>query len=290
MKEPGYIEASKPVVRAIRTGDMRRVKRALTKWKKLPQKSKQGHSGFAVDSTLCPYRESIGLQRYDFIQALIKAGVPTDTTTFWYQTPLGFAVEKDDLRAATMLIEAGANVNEEGDLGITPLMEAIDNNSLPMVQLLHSKGAALSWNKQIRSCPLLFAVETLQFEIAEYFIRNGYSLSTNVYSDGNSFVHQLFCNTDVYTEVDFYKALKQIEFLTRYGASFDIKNRCGKTAMDCLMNGGKYEIAAAVYIRILQKTVVLVSVASISRIASRAPIRRLPLDVLRRMSRFLFKI
>jgi ankyrin repeat protein len=56
---------------------------------------------------------------------------------------LHWAVSSDDLAAARMLIDAGIQVNQRGDLGHTPLHEACAAGNPDMVMLLVQHGADL---------------------------------------------------------------------------------------------------------------------------------------------------
>lgn len=54
---------------------------------------------------------------------------------------LHWAARSNDLDAATLLIEAGINVNQHGELGRTPLHEACSCGHKDMVRLLVDHGA-----------------------------------------------------------------------------------------------------------------------------------------------------
>jgi ankyrin repeat protein len=71
--------------------------------------------------------------RFDDINAVTADG---DNALHW-------AVHFDDLDAARLLIEAGIDVNQRGDLGRTPLHEACGAGRGDMVRLLVANGADL---------------------------------------------------------------------------------------------------------------------------------------------------
>src|SRR5882672_10298780 len=54
---------------------------------------------------------------------------------------LHFAVHKNDISAATELIDAGIEINKAGDLGYTPLHVACMTGNIEMVKLLIEEGA-----------------------------------------------------------------------------------------------------------------------------------------------------
>jgi ankyrin repeat protein len=56
-------------------------------------------------------------------------------------TPLHWAVQANDIQAATALIKAGATVTVANRLGVTPLMLAATNGSAPMIDALLKAGA-----------------------------------------------------------------------------------------------------------------------------------------------------
>ena len=51
-------------------------------------------------------------------------------------TPLVFAAREGDLESARLLVEAGANVNQQTEYGWTPLLTAVNNRNYQVAQLL----------------------------------------------------------------------------------------------------------------------------------------------------------
>lgn len=67
---------------------------------------------------------------------LIAAGAPLDPTDDARRTPLLIAVEKDDLKAAKLLIDAGANINAQAANLDTPWLQAGALGRADMLRLM----------------------------------------------------------------------------------------------------------------------------------------------------------
>lgn len=67
---------------------------------------------------------------------LIAAGAPLDSTDDARRTPLLIAVEKDDLKAAELLINAGANINAQAANLDTPWLQAGALGRTDMLRLM----------------------------------------------------------------------------------------------------------------------------------------------------------
>lgn len=62
----------------------------------------------------------------------------------WYgSNPLCAAISKGDLKAVSIMIDYGADVNETSSRGLTPLMYAAIYNDTEIIKLLIEKGATL---------------------------------------------------------------------------------------------------------------------------------------------------
>ena len=88
-------------------------------------------------------------------------------------TPLLFAARDGLLDAATLLVEAGADVNQPDPNGITPLLMAITNGQLPVARLLLERGAdpkAADWYGRT---PLWSAVEIRNLDLRSDATDNG---------------------------------------------------------------------------------------------------------------------
>ena len=82
------------------------------------------------------------------VRSLLKQHVDINTSQADGATALSWAVYRDDLELAELLIGAGANVNAANAYGATPLFLACDNGSSAIVQALLKAGAdpnAAAW-------------------------------------------------------------------------------------------------------------------------------------------------
>lgn len=70
-----------------------------------------------------------------------KAAVYVDSTDVEGDTPLHVMLWRDDIHAAKLLIEAGADLNAVGDMSETPLHVATRKANLEIIGLLLDKGA-----------------------------------------------------------------------------------------------------------------------------------------------------
>ena len=107
---------------------------------------------------------------------IVRSGVPPQGEQLPVpggMTPLLFAARDGLLDAATILVEAGADVNAPDPNGITPLLMAITNGQLPVAQLLVDRGAnpkAADWYGRT---PLWAAVEIRNLDLRSNATENG---------------------------------------------------------------------------------------------------------------------
>jgi len=95
-------------------------------------------------------------------------------------TPLGCAAMKDLPEAAQILIDNGADLDQDDGFGRTPLMAAISHSSHRVASLLISKGADVNatWGK---ATPLSKAVENGAPAIMiEHLLQHGASINISV--------------------------------------------------------------------------------------------------------------
>jgi uncharacterized protein len=82
--------------------------------------------------------------RPSLMRALLRAGAKPDGTDRNSRTALMIAAAYDSLpEQSQMLIDAGADVNAQNDVGDTPLIEAVRRGNQKLVQLLLKSGASV---------------------------------------------------------------------------------------------------------------------------------------------------
>ena len=102
------------------------------------------------------------------------------------------AIDKGDLKEVTRLLDAGeANVDEPNPVMMTPLFRAVTKNRVEIVALLLKRGADVNFRDDLDSTPLMCAV---------------------------TYLHK-------------YHSLKMVQLLLDNGASVDIWDNTGTTAM-----------------------------------------------------------
>ncbi|KAH6675716.1 ankyrin repeat-containing domain protein, partial [Halenospora varia] len=91
-------------------------------------------------------------------------------------TPLMYAIRRNNVEAARLVIEHGGNVNyqfEQGSQTTTPLICAIQKNGSEMVALLLSYGANVNTPNWRGQTPLLIASMMNNLELAKLLLQNG---------------------------------------------------------------------------------------------------------------------
>lgn len=81
----------------------------------------------------------------EMIQLLVSWGVDVGATDIYGNTPLHYAARSKNAKAIEILVGAGAGVNRANEEGVTPLREAlsIQPGSLEVIKILLNAGANL---------------------------------------------------------------------------------------------------------------------------------------------------
>lgn len=133
--------------------------------------------------------------------------------------PLAVASKYNFNNASRSLIKIGVNINQEDAYGYSPLWYAAGNGDLATTKLLIEKGADL---KKWGTASLCQASINSHSDVAEFLINNGVDVNTVVYP---------------YTEWTVLMAavnaghLDVVKMLVRKGASLDMRDKGGKTAL-----------------------------------------------------------
>ncbi len=85
--------------------------------------------------------DAVRTQNRDAVRALLAQRVDVNSPQPDGVTALHWAVHRDDLETAALLIRAGANVQAANDVGITPLVLACENGNAAIVEQLLAAGA-----------------------------------------------------------------------------------------------------------------------------------------------------
>ena len=126
----------------------------------------------ATEKLLSAWDKDIKGSRADYIRILISEGANVNVVDDDW-TPLRHTCWDGDLEIATLLIEAGANVNAENKHGWTPLSAACTVGDLEMVTLLIEAGADVNAKNMNGNTPLHVACSEGRLEIATLLIEEG---------------------------------------------------------------------------------------------------------------------
>jgi ankyrin repeat protein len=88
-------------------------------------------------------------------------------------TALLWAAQRDDVRAAALLIQAGANVNLANEYGVTPLSLAATNGSAAMIAQLLGAGADANGARPSGVTPLMTAARTGRLDAVAALLAGG---------------------------------------------------------------------------------------------------------------------
>lgn len=118
---------------AAEAGDLQIVQALLNKGANVNGKGCVGNNMALAMVTL---GERPGMTRPDVTALLLKHGADADARN----VALHYAISSDDLPSAALLLDSGANTNDDR-YGFTPLTEAIRGNELAMIKMLLAHGA-----------------------------------------------------------------------------------------------------------------------------------------------------
>lgn len=111
-------------------------------------------------------QEDLGL-----LNALLSQGVSADAELAEDgTTPLLAAAEQNKLKAATLLIQSGAAINQGDSYNRTPLMAAALEGRYHMVQLLLSAGASARLKDEQGKTALTYAIENEHNQLAQLLL------------------------------------------------------------------------------------------------------------------------
>lgn len=107
---------------------------------------------------------------------IVRSGVPPQgeqQPAAGGMTPLLFAARDGLLDAATLLAEAGADLNKADPNGITPLLMATTNGQIDVAQFLTARGASVTASDWYGRTPLWAAVEIRNLDLRSGATDNG---------------------------------------------------------------------------------------------------------------------
>jgi ankyrin repeat protein len=150
------------------------------------------------------------------VKSLLKENVDVNAAQGDGNTALHWAVYRDDLETARLLIRAGAKIDSRTRVGdITPLLLAAKNGSGPMIGLLLKAGADTNAPNANGTTPLMLAAASGKTDALKVLLDNGATVNTRDAANGQ-------------TAVMFAAALGRgaaIKMLAEYGADLNATSK-----------------------------------------------------------------
>jgi ankyrin repeat protein len=146
-------------------------------------------------------------------------------------TALHWAVQRDDIETATLLLAHGARPNVVNDYGVTPLGLACTNASAAMVKALLRSGADPNAVLQSGARPLMTASRTGNPEVVAALLEAHADL--NAKEDGRGQTALMWAAAEGHVPV--------VRMLLEHGADVHAKSRSGSTALLLAARDGDFE-------------------------------------------------
>jgi len=130
-----------------------------------------------TENNCCVLGEAARWANAEIVQLLIEYGADVNNVDTMGMTPLLYAATHDNVEAAQMLIENGANLEaRERYKGFTPLLYACHLLKPKIIPLLVEKGADLNAKDKKGKTPLGNACKKGGLEIVKYLVEHGAGL------------------------------------------------------------------------------------------------------------------
>ncbi|EAY01547.1 ankyrin repeat protein, putative [Trichomonas vaginalis G3] len=142
------------------------------------------------------------------------------------KTYLHYAVMKDCLDIADLLISHGIDINAKDYHGITPLHCAVINDKIRMVEFLIWHGADINTKDYHGKTPIHYAVGKNNIRIVKSLISHGADINSKDYD----------YKTPLHYSVDKVTFIEIIEFLISHGADINSEDCEGKTPFNYLIH------------------------------------------------------
>ena len=167
-----------------------------------------------------PLHKAVRDGNIENVKTLILNGAEINSMDLSNNTPSDWAVFKNQIMIAKLLLQNGADVNmgHGGTIFNTPLHVAAGFGCLEMVEMLIRKGADIEAKDYLARTPLHLAND----EITKILIQMGAKLDAKD-NNGDTPFHNLWNDSS------------KVLMLMRYGASLKIRNQDGLTPLECVL-------------------------------------------------------
>ena len=162
-------------------------------------------------------------------ESLIQQGADVNAAnvnvvTRFGRTPLHYAVSKNAVAIAEVLLKHGANPNTNADtFGRTPLHYAAQKNAVAIAEVLLKHGADPNAKNRDGQTPLHYAAQKNAVVMAEVLLKHG--------ADPNAQAEYPTLLTPL-AQAALTNAAAIAEVLLKHGADINIKNNRGETPLD----------------------------------------------------------
>ena len=179
-----------------------------------------------------PLHLAIEKDELEMSRLLIEHGADVNAEDDLGSAPLHGANYSDNVDLAKFLIEHGANVNAEDDLGSTPLHGASYSGNVDLAKLLIEHGANVSAENESGSTPLHGASYSGNVDLAKLFIEHGANVNAAAKS-GDTPLHSASRSGSV----------KTAYLLIEHGANVNAVVKSGSTPLHEACCKGRLEVA-----------------------------------------------
>ena len=180
--------------------------------------SKEGNPDFNTEDShgWSPISRVIELENVEILKLVIykSKGADLNLPSCSQMTPLTCAIFMENLKICEELINSGANVNQEDDIGWTPLIVAIDRCNCEIILFLSTREANFNLIDSDGWTPLTYAMHKENMEIVELLVENGADMNDHCGSSWNAFYFAISENN-----------MEMVKFFMENGAESTIQTR-----------------------------------------------------------------
>ena len=134
-------------------------------------------------------------------------------------TPLTYAIHKNHLEIAEVLIDNHADIHLEDKFKFDPLSRAITDDNQQIVELLSRKGVDVNKNDSIGWLPIHTAIDCKNTKILIFLLQNGADINKIEVHEGWNALCQAIHDREA----------NIVKILLRHGANPNLPNRGGKS-------------------------------------------------------------
>ena len=213
-----------PLSNAIRSSSMEAVQLLL-------EKNVSIISGFEKAGPRNSLQLAIESKQCKIVDILLKYGAKIDEKDTQGETPLHWAVRKNDVHTANSLLKNGAAINEKDMKGKTPLHQAVRQEDMDVVNILLRNGAAIDVKDIKGSTPLLLSSRSRNPAITKLLLAQGAAVDVQDNEGHTALSNAIDCDNAV-----------TVALLLTNGASVDMQGRNGRTPLSIATRTSNVEI------------------------------------------------